>query len=232
MLLGICDVSIETGILTREKVMNRGQIRDKILYMLNQDVDSPQFWEEDFINNRIDEAYMNFVSRTKILETSASLTLLAYQNLYEFASDCLVVNRMYYETTDKMIDPATWSNLVKFDPSWSDKTGDRPERWVFIPPNKMFLYPAVTADSTDAVTYYYSKMPADFTADTTSPDFPAIFHDALIEYPLTVALLRMGSAGYLKMANGYWAKYQEKIKSAKKFNSRTASRQIRIRSRF
>lgn len=212
--------------------MNRGQIREKILYRLNQDVDSPQFWEEDFINELIDEAYMHFVSRTKILETSTSLSLIAYQNIYEFASDCLVINRMYYETTDKIIDPITWSNLVKFDPSWSDKTGDRPERWVFIPPNKIFLYPAVTSDSSDAITYHYSKMPADFAADTTSPDFPAIFHDVLINYSLAISLSRMGAAEYIKKAQGYWSKYQEIVQSAKKFNGRVASRPVRIRARF
>lgn len=212
--------------------MNRGELREKILYRLDQDVDSPQFWEEDYINELIDEAYMHFVSRTKILETSTSLSLIAYQNFYEFASNCLVINRMYYETTDKIIDPITWSNLTKADPSWSDKTGDRPERWVFIPPNKIFLYPAVTSASSDAITYYYSKMPADFTADTSSPDFPAIFHDALINYPLAIASSRMGAAEYIKKAQGYWGKYQEIVKSAKKFNGRVASRPVRIRARF
>ena len=212
--------------------MNRGEIREKILWRLNQDTDTPQFWEEDYINRLIDEANMNFMSHTKTLETSTTLSLIAYQNLYTFAANCFVINRMYYDTTDKIIDPTTWSTLVSAYPSWSTTNGPRPERWVFIPPNKIFLYPAVTADADDAVIYHYTKMTADFALDSSKPDIPLIFHDALIEYPLAIALLRMGSQSYLKKAFGYYTKYKEKIVSLKKLTSNRSARQIRVRARF
>lgn len=212
--------------------MNRGELREKILWRLNQDVTSPQFWEEDYINDLINEAYLNFVTKTKVLETSTSLSLIAYQNLYKLADDCFVINRMYYETTDKIIWPVSWSALAGHDPKWTTTTGSRPEYYVFIPPNRIFLYPQVTADASDAVTYYYSKMTTNFTADSESPDFPAVYHDAIIEYALALALPRVSAESYLKKAMSYYAKYHEKIASMKKISHGRSNRAIRVRARF
>ena len=212
--------------------MTRGELREKILWRLNQDVTTPQFWEEDYINRLIDEANMNFISRTRVLETSTTLSLIAYQNLYKFAANCFIINRMYYSTTDRIIEPVSWSALVNHDPSWSTTNGPRPDYWTFIPPNNIFLYPSVTADADDAVLYHYTKMPADFANDAAKPDIPSIFHDALIEYPLALAFLRMGSASYLKKAYKYWSLYKDKITSLKKLASNRSTRRIRVRARF
>jgi hypothetical protein len=212
--------------------MNRGEIREKILWRLNQDTDDSQFWEENYINDLIDEAYMNFASRTFILETSATLSLIAYQHLYPFATDCFIVNRVYHSTSEKIIEPITWQELVNRDPCWNSTTSTSPNNWVFIPPNKMFIYPPVTTGETDTITYYYTKLPSDLANDAAGPDIPNIFHDALIEYVLTIALLRVGTMNYMKKSFGYWNKYKEKIQSAKKVVHGRSPRQIRIRARF
>jgi hypothetical protein len=212
--------------------MNRGELREKILWRLNQDTDSPQFWEEDFINELIDEAYVNFMSNTYTLETSTTLSLLAYQHLYLLASNCLRVLRVFYATTDKVLDPLSWASLQLHDPHWTETTGTRPEYYVFLPPDKIFLYPAVTADSSDAITYYYTKIPSDLLSDTSSPDIPEVFHDAFIDYPLAIALLREGTNTSIRKAAAYYAKYKEKINSLRKFTWGRSPRRVRIRSRF
>ena len=212
--------------------MNRGEIRTKVLNRLNQDTDSPQYWETDHINRVINEGYINLMSHTHTMETSTTLSLIAYQHVYELAAAAFILLRMFYETTDRLIMPISWAKLNNHDPQWVDSTDSRPRQYIFIPPNKVFLYPAVTADSDDAITYYYTQIPSDMTADSDTPDIPEIYHDALVEFALSVALVRGGEAGSLKRAEMYYMRYKEKVASLLHHTVKRSPRTRRVRPRF
>ena len=190
--------------------MNFATLKTRILKKLGESTTAPQKWSLAEIGDFINEGYNDLILHTKILETSATLSTVANQQIYDLASDCLEVVRMYYETTDRVIKPISWVALNKKNKWFNETTDTHPWNYVNISTQKVLLYPKVSTSEADCITYWYKQIQTDLSEDTDSPSGPDVFHEALQHFGCGQALIRERSAASQKEGLRYIGLYEEK----------------------
>ncbi len=174
--------------------MNFLTLKQRVLRKLNESVSDPQFWSLTDIGDFLNEGYSDLMAGVKILEKSSTLSTVANQMIYPLASDCLGITRMYYETSDHLIQPITFEELNRIDLWFSQTTDTYPYyRLSHVGTQKILLYPKVVSSESNCITYWYRYFPVDLFFDDDIPSTPKTFHDALIDYAVFVGLLRIKS---------------------------------------
>lgn len=187
------------------------ELSKNLLRRLNEDVDDPQFWSANDIKDFINEAYVIIASRLSLLSTSTTLSLKANQWLYDLADDCYSVLRVYYTPTSKLLKPMTFETLIRHDMDWIQVSSSSPIIYVPITSKKIFIYPCLDADSTDCITYHYSKIPPKMTSNSEIPDIPVHYHDVLIDYAISIAILRERTPTSKQRARDSLTEYKDKF---------------------
>ena len=211
--------------------MNFLTLKQRALNRLNESVSAPQFWSLTDIGDFINEAYTDLTSGIKLLEKSATLSTVANQMIYSLASDCLEVTRMYYETSDHLINPVSFDTLNQIDSWFSDTTDTYPYYRVHnVGTQKALLYPKVSSSESDCITYWYKYFPSDMSGDSDTPSAPKTFHDALIDYAVFVGLLRVRSQAAKEKAKLFLDTYGEKKKNLSELSKNQVNRIIQVGS--
>lgn len=205
------------------------QMKEQLSRRLGEDYTSPQFWPFADLGAFINEAYIITSARLNLIVTSTTLSLVANQWLYDLASDCHCVTRVYCETNELLVKPISWERLIAYDSRWIQTTATSPMFYLTLKPNQIFFYPAPSANDTDAITYHYTKIPAAMTKDQEIPDLPAHCHDLLLDYAESIALLRERTPSSEKKAAKAMGIYREKMEGlrTKKNNISNRVKQVR-----
>lgn len=211
--------------------MNFLTLKQRALNRLNESVSAPQFWSLADIGDFINEAYTDLTAGIKLLETSATLSTVEDQMIYSLESDCLEVTRMYYETSDHLINPISFDTLNKRDSWFSDTTDTYPYFRVHnVGTQKALLYPKVSTSEADCITYWYKYFPSDMSDDADTPSFPKTFHDALIDYAVFVGLLRVRSKDAKGKAKLFLDTYGVKKQELENLSKNPGNRIIQVGS--
>ena len=186
-------------------------LKQRVLQKLNESISAPQFWSLATIGDIINEAYTDLMAGIKILEKSATLSLVANQMIYSLASDSLAVFRMYYDTSEHLIASLSFDSLIKIDGWFSQTTANYPTQRIHnVGTQKVLLYPKVETSESDCNTYWYKYIPSDMSEDSDTPDIPKTFHDALMDYAFSVCLLRVSSREAKQKSAVYLQNYETK----------------------
>uniref|UniRef100_A0A6M3JY83 Uncharacterized protein n=1 Tax=viral metagenome TaxID=1070528 RepID=A0A6M3JY83_9ZZZZ len=210
--------------------MNFSTLKTRTLQKLNESTSSPNFWSLVEIGDFLNEGYSDLASITKIIETSATLSLVANQYIYSLDSSCLKINRMYYETDDRIIKPATWADINKQDRWWNETSFDYPKFWVPISTQKIFLWPKPIENESSCITYYFSSLSTDMSDDNDTPAGPDVFHSALIDFACAMALLRKRNSEAMAKSKYFYEQYKEKRVKITNHKANRANRTPRVRT--
>jgi len=209
--------------------MNFLQLKQEIGRRLGESAD-PQFWPLADLGSFINEAYILTASRLNLLETSATISLVEGQWLYDIASNCHCVSRVYCGTNELLVRPISWEKLMTYDSNWIQTSATSPMFYVMLKPDQIFFYPAPTADDADAITYHYTQIPTALSADGSIPGIPAHYHDILLDYAESIALLRERTPSSKKAAMKCMVTYRDKLDGLRRKRDDISSRPIRRRA--
>lgn len=210
--------------------MNFLQAKQQLSRRLEQDYTSPQFWPFADLGSFINEAYILTCARHNLIETSGTLSLVANQWIYDLASGCHCVLRVYSATTEQLLIPATFNQIAAYDGQWIQTTATTPYLYAMINSHQIFFYPAPSAAAADDITYHYSSIPSAMSGDQEVPDLPKQYHDLLLDYAEGIALLRERALSSKQKAIKCMSIYREKLDALVKKKNNISNKIMQARS--
>ena len=133
------------------------------------------------IKKDVNEVYREFCQRTEMVKTKSNITIVADTVEYTLPTDMNTLDRVvYYDSSDVIL---LNENTLRY----------------MVTQNKIlflnYYYEQITEipSAIATITYYYKKVPATLSADSSEPDIPSQFHNALIEGVLALYYYRFPS---------------------------------------
>lgn len=163
------------------------------------------FWLLAQQKEAINDGYFDLSDSTEWAETSeneAFTTSNNYDLSSVLANTPLTVHRVFNNTTNRWMQPATVRDWEARDVRWEDQTGNPDEftiaglYWLRVKPK--------LASATGTMAVHYTYVPSALSADGDTPGFPSEFHPALVEYALYDLLCQERE---FDKAVPYWERY-------------------------
>ena len=182
------------------------------------------FWTDALLNTWMEDAQKDIVWRAKLKRTRGTFTSIASTARYTIttifpnALRILDGGAWIYDSNDTKwhrLDYKTKEFMDKVYEDWPNADAGVP--FIYMEDtdeNILELYPTpqTSCVGTDYCRVYYCSKPTAMSSDSASPDLDP---QGLLEHAITdyVVALGFASRGYGDLANDYWSKYYDKIKS-------------------
>ena len=167
--------------------MTFAELQTEVTRRLNESSTAAAYWTVQDVKDALNEGYAELSDASEWYERSATISKASQRTYYDLRTNLsdtfLAPRRAFNVETNKWLDPI---NVRKLDfhtfRQWEINPGE---------PQMMFmrglwwlgLYPRPNA-STGTVTFYYTAMPPDLSADGDTPTFPQEYHLGIVLYAL------------------------------------------------
>ena len=175
--------------------MNRKQIRDRILYALNDSPETPVFWSHDELNDVIQDGQEVLAEEVEALKRTAYVVKhdgMRLVNLASIADDVMSPYRIW-DNENKRLQVTTMQRLDKRRQRWLEVTGDRPDSWYPVSWALFGIYPA-QADGGGWLRIDYLGWPTPLVDDGDEPETLDADHDPLVLYGIYYGLMKQWDA--------------------------------------
>lgn len=170
-------------------MLNRLEIKQRILDGINDDSSNPVFFTDAQLNDLIDEASEFVIAETRSMRRSSFLTLQAGVTFYTLrgvAPDIMLPYRIWNNANSSKLIVTSMEELDRFQQRWIDTTAT-PEMWFPVSWDIIGVYPhPTTSGSTLRIDYF--AWPDALDSDTSVPENTA--HDAIVLYGVYLGLLK------------------------------------------
>lgn len=196
--------------------MNLGEIRSAVYRRLDSDSTSGRFTTA-VLNQLINDGYREAVVRSGVLVGSLRLTPIAGRLFYDLPDDCVRVTRLFRVDVREKVWPVDIERLDHRWPNWQQDSGTRWEWYFVFGLNQIVVGPKFDTVGDEEYELRYELDPGDtaLAADTTEPEIPRKWHDALIDYATGRALLYDGAVENLERATLSLGDFQKKTQNMK-----------------
>lgn len=171
--------------------MTREEIRNRILYQLDESTSAPAFYTAAEIDTLIDEAQevlaeeAHGLVRTSFLPKSDGLQLVSLQAL----GDDVMAPLRIWDDNHRRLEYCGMQELDADRWRWWEVTSDFPWLWYPVAWNVLGIYPAIAA-GTGTLRVDYLAWPTALADDSQEPDMPEPEHDQLVLYGVYMGLLK------------------------------------------
>ena len=170
--------------------MNRGQIRTRVLQSLREDAAPLRRFSDAELNLYIDDAYVDIAERTGVVVRTENIPVAQGQHFVALPSDCLFPLAVKDNAQDWPIDPTTWLWIDSVDKKWIRRSRSRPWAYSSWGLTHILLYPAYNVPGTiNMMMAVIPDSPA-LPVDSAIPDIPEEYHQALVHYAHSQALMK------------------------------------------
>jgi hypothetical protein len=191
--------------------MNRGQIRQRVLVSLREDSSPLRRFSDNELNLYIDDGYVDIAERTGVVVRTTTIDVPQGEHFVPLPSDCLYPLAVKDDTSEFPIDPATVDWVDSVDSTWIRRVRSRP--WVYAAwgLKEIMLYPAYNVPGTINIQMAVIPDSPSLPADSSVPDMPDEYHQALVHYGHAQALLKDADGPRLGRASRQMGYYAEMI---------------------
>jgi len=173
--------------------VNRRELRQKALRMLDDSPVTPTFWGIDELNALLTEG-QEFLSETlRGLRRTVEIPLRAGTMLYTtqgFSPACMVPVRLWIPATNERL---VFSSLARLDmhrQRWMELTTSRnPYLWFLVSWNTLGVWPPA-AEGKGTMRVDYIPWPDPLFDDTDEPEFQEVTQEVLVDYMVTLGHLK------------------------------------------
>ena len=165
--------------------MTRGDLRTRILELLNESASDPVFFSASEINDVIDEAMEVICEEAEAVKRTVFVPLLpgtAYYSLRGLGPDLMAPWRIWLQSQERRLTTATMNELDEQHPTWPTVTGD-PWHWFPVSWDLFGIWPKPTSGGgvlrVDALAW-----PRALLHDGDQPELLDGDHEALAVYGL------------------------------------------------
>lgn len=172
--------------------MNRGELRDRIHFSLNEDLTDPIFFTVAQVNEVIQEAMEIITEEITDLRKEAFITMEPGRFLYtlgEVAPDVMTIFRVWSENDEDKLDVVTMRELDNSRERWMEVTSDRPDWWFPVSHDCFGIYPGPSAGG-GILRVDYIAWPETLEDDFDSPILRETDQDLVIMYGQYDGLIR------------------------------------------
>lgn len=172
--------------------MTREEIRKRILYLLNEDVDNPVFFTEAQANTVIQEAMEVLAEEVTELRREGFIVVEPGRFIYmlpELSDVAMTPLRIWSDSDQERLDPITMKELDDFQERWMESTGDKPEWWYPVSHDAFGLWP-IPVNGGQVLRVEYLAWPETLGQDTDRPNFKEELQDLLVLYGQYDGLVR------------------------------------------
>lgn len=173
--------------------MNRSELRDRILYRLNEDTSSPTFFTTAQANAVIQEALEIIAEEVEDLREETFISLepgRAFFTTYEISDRCMTPIRLWSETDEKRLRHITIRQLDHERERWLDVSSDKPDWWYPISHDCFGVWPPTESTGGTLLRVTYLAWPETLLDDTSEPRFRDAVQDLVVMYGMYDGLVR------------------------------------------
>lgn len=172
--------------------MTRKEMRDRILYQLNDSIGAPEFWALDELDDIIQEAQEILAEEVQSLKATAHVPRQGgtmFYSIEALADNVMAPFRVWLPDDQHRLRPVTMRWLNRERERWMEDTSDYPDYWFPISWHSFGVYPG-TAEGRGLLAVDYLQWPVALTDDDDEPRFPLPDHDAFVLYGVYAGLLK------------------------------------------
>lgn len=191
--------------------MNRGEIRTRVLQLLHEDTSPLRRFPDDEVDLYIDDGYIDIAERTGVVVRTETLDVPAMQHYVRFPDDCMYPLAVKDAAAEWPIDPTTWLWIDRVDRHWIRRHRSRP--WVYAAwgLQEFIIYPAYNVPGQIHMTMAVIPETPALSSDSSVPDLPEEYHQALVYYAYGQALLKDADGPRLGRASKQLKYYEEML---------------------
>jgi len=172
--------------------VNRQELRERILYRLNEDITSPTFYTETIANNAIQEAMEIIAEEIATLRQQALIVAKPGRHwftTYEVSDVCMTPIRVWSHGTGQRLLPITMLQLEQHYSHWITVTADRPQWWYPLSHDAFGIWPG-TVEGGTVLRVDFLAWPETLAADSDEPIIDEVTQDLVILYGEYDGLIR------------------------------------------
>ncbi len=159
--------------------MNLSEIRSDIYSQIDEETTSTYITSTE-LNRWINQAQSIINRKTREIKSSTTLTSTASTASYALPSDCLSIERVFYD--GEHIHKATWPELDELGLTDSSAGTGVPDYYVRRG-GYLYLYPVPSTSSLNIVVTYIAR-PATLSDDSDEPEIDEEEHELLVLYSI------------------------------------------------
>ena len=172
--------------------MNRQEIRNRILYQLNDSISTPDFWDLSELDDTIQEAQEILAEEVQSLKATAHVPRqdgTMFYSLAAVADNVMSPLRVWLPDEQHRLRPTTMRWLNRERQRWMEDTTDYPDYWFPVSWYSFGVYPGTTTGR-GLLAIDYLQWPDEMISDSDEPEFPLPDHDALVIYGVYAGLMK------------------------------------------
>jgi hypothetical protein len=172
--------------------MIRQEIRERILYLLNEDISSPTFYTTAQANNAIQEAMEIIAEEVRVLRRQAIISTRPgrhWYTTYEIGDACMTPYRIWSDATEERLMPITMRQLECHYSQFLTVASDTPQWWYPISHDAFGIWPGAGSGGT-ILRVDYMAWPETLVQDDDEPVMNEIDQDLIILYGEYDGLIR------------------------------------------
>jgi len=191
--------------------VNRGEIRTRVLQSLREDSSPLRRFSDDEVDLYIDDGYIDIAERTGVVVRTQVIDVPASQHFVPFPSDCMYPLAVKDAAAEWPIDPTTTDWIDRVDSLWIRRIRSRP--WVYAAwgLKEFLIYPAYSVAGQISMTMAVIPETPALSSDSSVPDLPEEYHQALVYYAYGQALLKDADGPRLGRAARQIKHYEEML---------------------
>lgn len=192
--------------------MTRQEIRERVLYLLAEDIESPAFYTEAVANDTIQEAMELIAEEIKSLRRQSIVVTrpgVQWYTTYEISPTCMTPIRIWSDGTGQRLEPTHMLQLQDYYSSWLTVTSDNPRWWYPISHDAFGIWPGPTEGGT-VLRIDYLSWPETLYGDLDEPVFRDVEQDLIVRYGFYDGLIRQFEVERaMDVFQGFIAGYQD-----------------------
>ena len=172
--------------------MNREQLRQRILFLLNEDITDPVFITTTQVNAMIQEALEIITEEVSDLKKTAFFGLEQGRFLYtlgEIAPDVMAVERIWSHADETRLKAITMRELDNAREQWMEVKSSRPDWWFPVSHDAWGIHPGPNAGG-DLLRIDYIAWAEELQNDTDTPILNESEEDLVVLYGQYDGLIR------------------------------------------
>ena len=177
--------------------MNRRELRQRVLYRLNDDPNDPTFYTQSAIDDALNEGMEVLAEDVKAWRRTVMVPKADGQQLYDmraFADDVYAISRVWDTTYEQRLEVISLASLDQFRQRWWEVTSTYQEYWYSLSPYLFGVYPA-PATGQGVLRVDYLAWPKIMDDDEEEPELHEADQAALVEYGVYLGLMQQWEPG-------------------------------------
>lgn len=164
------------------------KLRERVLRVLGDDPTDPVYWDEDEIENYVNEAYTAMARDSKAYQFSESIAVVQGTASYTLDAMTMKVKRVFLDQTP--LRPATPYEMDRLRAGW----GFEAKTWGYISTQQVpqTIRLVDTPDAAGTLTVYSVGIPAALDGNCDTPELPSWCHQGIVFGAAARALNRFG----------------------------------------